>query len=520
MGEHDADVDMAKKIRRMRTFARTAAKSMEKKLVENAKALKKNPYRILPAYDDIYSAKYLGKLKKSIQKVHQFSDDVKKLEKLAKKRDLSGALAGTLLLANAEKAPYLAVATFPTGDIAYAQRGNADKEKLVAVQYFDDPMLRLLGIKDVALKRGLHVYSWEGGFVCTGNKPQPPKELIDFVIAQTDCSRKKEAVSCGHVSAEQLKTHVSGRTPYLRIQWNSADILLAICEDCAKTTDNTIFTLTKYLLEPNIKDDFTIQVEGQVVKRDDQHSSTKYIDEYLSGVLTDAQFIRKNMEARKTSLAESGEKMFALDGVSYGTDVDGFIDALQPNSYEKTGLTILLQRINEPIILSDVTPNKFLERFWKDYGIVIVTEMIGDEEMAKKFATLPDTPSEILELAANYKQRQQILSQLPQYTSLPPLATFADHIARTYRAFGIKKTVAELKKRPDNPKGKSLSYAFLLAFGKGKDTKWQYSAVEIEYGEFLKEYVQQLLDAQPKHYHKALQDLLIASGSSETIPQP
>jgi len=519
MGEHDAGVEMAKKIRRMRTFARTAAKSMEKKLVENAKALKKDPYQVLPSYNDSYSSKYLGKLKKSLQKVHHFSDDVKKLEKLAKKRDLSGALAGTLLLANAEKAPYLAVAKFPTGDIAYAQRGNADKEKLVAVQYFDDPMLRLLGIKDVALKRRLHVYSWDGGFVCTGIEAQPPKEFIDFVIGETSCSCKKGVATCGHISAEKLKTHASGREAYLRIQWHSADAVLAICEDCAKTTGNTLFTITKYLLEPHLKDDFTIQVEGQVIKQDDDHSSTKYIDDYLSGALTDIQLIRKNMEERKTSLAESGEKMFVLDGVSYDTDINGFIDALQPNTYEKTGLAILLQRIHEPLILSDVTPNKLLERFWKDHGVAIIVEMIGNTEMAKKFAALPDTPSEILELAANYKQRQQILSQLPQYPSLPPLATFADHIARTYRAFGMKKTIAELKKRPDNPKGKSLSYAFLLAFDRGKDTKWQYSPVEIEYGEFLRGYAQRLLDVQPKQYHKALQDLLVASGSSETIPQ-
>ena len=35
-------VVMAKKFRRMRTFARTAAKSMEKRLVENAKKLRED----------------------------------------------------------------------------------------------------------------------------------------------------------------------------------------------------------------------------------------------------------------------------------------------------------------------------------------------------------------------------------------------------------------------------------------------------------------------------------------------
>ena len=80
-----------------------------------------------------------------------------------------------------------------------------------------------------------------------------------------------------------------------------------------------------------------------------------------------------------------------------------------------------------------------------------------------------------------------------------------------------EKAIAEIKKRPDNPKGKSIAYAFLLVFGKGKDKKWQYSQVEIEYGEFLKDYAKKMLKSEPKNYHKTLQELLSASGSSENI---
>ncbi|RLF52106.1 MAG: hypothetical protein DRN24_03830, partial [Thermoplasmata archaeon] len=166
---------MVKKIRRMRTFARTAAKSLEKKLIENAKQLKKNPYLILPEYNDQYSTKHFNKIKKTLDKISRFSENPKKLEKLSNKRGLDGALAGSILLAYSEKAPYLAVAKHPLGDISYAQRGKADKEKLIAVQYFDNPILRLMGIKDVALKKRLHVYSWDNGYVSTGLKPNPPK---------------------------------------------------------------------------------------------------------------------------------------------------------------------------------------------------------------------------------------------------------------------------------------------------------------------------------------------------------
>ena len=195
---------MAKKIRRVRTFARTATKSMERNLVDNAKKLKNDPYLILPECTDSYSQKHIGKIKKSLDKVHRFSDDTKKLEKLSNKRGLEGALAGTLSIANSEKAPYLAVAKFPTGDITYAQRGSADKEKLIAVQRFDDPVLRLLGLKDVALKKKLHIYSWDNGFVATGLEANPPKEFISFVINKLGFPEKNGVVVCGMVK-EQFK---------------------------------------------------------------------------------------------------------------------------------------------------------------------------------------------------------------------------------------------------------------------------------------------------------------------------
>ena len=67
---------MAKKFRRVRTFARTAAKSMEKKLVENAKELQNDPYLILPEYSDNYSKKYFDKIKKGFDKVIRFKDDI------------------------------------------------------------------------------------------------------------------------------------------------------------------------------------------------------------------------------------------------------------------------------------------------------------------------------------------------------------------------------------------------------------------------------------------------------------
>lgn len=510
--------NMAKKIRRMRTFARTASKSMEKKLVENAKKLRENPYLVLPEYSDRYSSKYFDKIKKTIQKVSNYSDDSKKLEKFSNKRGIEGAIAGTLLIAQSEKAPYLAVAKFSTGDVTYAQRGRADKEKLIASQHFDDPVLRLLGIKDVAQKKRLHVYSWNDGFYSTGLEAEPPKDFVDFVLKKNDLKVKENIAICGDISFESVREKKNIDKNYILIDWKSAKVSIAICESCAKQRENTFFKITKYMLNPNISEDFSIKVIGQVLKKSDENDQvTEHVDEYLSGSLSDYDFIKKNMKNRKEKISESDEKLLVLDGVSYDTDIKSFIDALKPNKYEKKGLEILLETINEPVVFDDATPNKVLEKYWREYGVSVIDELIDDSALAEKFHKLDDAPSDILELVLNYKERQKILSKLPKYNNLPPLAKFADSVAKTYKTFGEKKAIVELKKRPDTPKGKSVAYAFLLYFGKGTDKKWQYSKLEIEYGEFLKDYVKNLIESKPEKYHERLKELLISSGSSENI---
>jgi hypothetical protein len=501
----------------MRTFARTASKSVEKKLIENAKKIKNDPYLILPDYDDNYSKKHFNKVRKAIDKVERFKDDADKLEKLSNKRDLSGAIAGTMLIAHSSKAPYLAVAKYSTGDITYAQRGRADKEKLISVQHFDDPILRLLGTKDVALKKNIHIYSWKDGFISTGNNPKPPKEFIEFVINKNDLKLKGNIAVCEHLKPDAVKNKKATDKNYIRLHWKSADVIIGICENCSKSRKNTLFNISKYMIVSKISDDFNVEVIGQIVKGTDEIQETKNLDEYFSGELTDYQFIKSNMEKRHQAIRESDEKIFVLNGKSYGENADDFITALRPNQYEKVGLKIILERVDEPVIFDYVTPNKVLEKYWDDYGLDTIENIINDQEMAEKFFSINDPPSEILELVLNYKKRQNILSQLPSYESLPPLAKFVDTVVRVYKTFGEKNALAEIKKRPDNPKGKSIAYAFLLAFGKGQDKKWQFSQIEIEYGEFLKDNVKKLLDSKPEKYHKYLQDLLIASGSSEKI---
>ncbi len=508
-------VKMVKKIRRMRTFAKTASKSMEKHLIQKATEIQKNPYIILPDYEDSTSKKYFKKIEKKIEKVEKYKDDPDKLEKLSNKRDIRGALAGTMLLAHSKKAPYLAVAQFPTGKVSYAKRGKAPKEHLISVQHFDDPILRVISLKNLALKKGLHLYSWDNGFVSTGDKPKPPKDFIRFIEKKLDYIEKS---SCKHLDKKQVDEKKPADVNYLRIHWKSADKKIAICEKCARSNDkNTFFNITKYMVQPDITKDFEISVIPREIKGESSITdfSLQKKDEYTRGGIKDHDLIDENIKHAMEKIKESDEKIYILDGVSYGANTEKFIDALGPNVYEKKALQILLDRVNEPIVLNDVTPNSVLEKYWKKHGLKTLETITESPEMSNKLFQLNDPPSELVEAAINFKENQKILSDLPQYDSLPPLTSFADKIARTYKTMGIQKTIGEIRDRPDDTKGKSLAYAFLLAMEKGKDKKWKYSEVEVEYGEFLKDYAKKLLESTPKDYDKNLRELINATGASE-----
>jgi hypothetical protein len=510
---------MAKKERTAKGFARSAPKSQEKYLIDNAKKLREDPYLMLPkGAEDCM--RYFQKLRRQLKKIQQFKDDEGKLEKLANKKGLDGALAGTLLLAISEKAPFLAALTFPTGEVTYAQRGKADKEKLIAVQHFDDPVYRLRGIRDLVFKKKLHVYSWDDGYICTGREAHPPQEFISFIISKLSFPSTDHIVTCPHISIKTAKDNEYLTLHYLRIEWKPAQTIVAVCENCAKSTKNTMFSISKYILQRNLSEDFAIEVMTQVGKHSDLSNTqkTKLLQQYLSGGLTDSEFIKQAAKSHEASVKAGEEKILMLDGVSYGTDINGFIAALKPTPHEQEALTFFLGKTTEPLIVSKVTPNKILERYWQNYGKEYLTSIIDEPTMAESLFNLEDTPSTIITHAYEYKQRRSILANLPQYSSLPPLASFVDCVARTYKTFGEKNALTEIKKHPDTPKAKAIAYAFLLTLEKATDVKWQYSKDEIEYGEFLMPFTKKLLAAEAQEYHIALQDLLNASGSSETLP--
>ena len=497
--------------RRIRTFAKTAPKTKEKKLIENAKKLAEDPFILLPTCKDKGAEKVIIKVRKRIEKVWKNRNDIKKLERLANKKGIEGAVAGTLMLIHSEKAPYLASARIGNRDIMYALRGKTRKELLIAVQNFDDPILRLLGFRELAMKNKICLYSWDDGFVCSRDDGKPPEDFNKFVFDKIELRFEKDIAHCPHIDKKKLRDGEPDKEDYLRIEWKN--IVIGVCRSCAnKSNKNTLFEMSKYFIDPNIGD-----TSVKIVSRlPELKGEIDELNDYLYGKITDAQLLSKTIEKWKKKLKSSDRRILIADGKSYD-NVEEFIDSLKPNRYEKIGLEFMLSKTNESMIVENESPNRILERYWEDYGKELIYSIVEDNELTNELLSMDERPSKIIEIAVRISERKRKLSQYPQYKNLPTTAKFVDDLAKNYLLFGGKKVLSLLSKPPKETKKRSIAYAFLLALGKGEERKWQYSKIEIEYGDFLKEYVEKLINSDPENYDKALRELLQACGSNEKI---
>jgi hypothetical protein len=522
-----------KKKYKIRTGARTAAKVQEKELITKAKKIKKNPGLVIPKCEHEGRCP-LDRVRRQVDRVRMFSDDEKRLTKLAGSGDqLARAYAATLLVAQSEKAPYLAVFRTPFGEIAYALRGKVKKEKLIGVQHYDKPKWRFLSLVDLATKKGLHIYYTKSGLVCKGRDPKPPENFVKDVIADLKYNLKKEGkiYTCEHIQPKDIEKGEVRSHTYLLVNWKAADRKIAVCVRCATKKINMVAQITQNMAVPKPEGIFAIDVVNnvncQVECKDCNLEKRMDIDEkmkesYINGTHSDYGLVEKHMEKYQEFIGESEKKLYIMDEDCYGEDMNAFIDALKPTDYERVGLLVILKKVEEPVVVLKATPNKVLNMFWEDYGQDAIKKIVGDEKTAKKIFEKADitksSPSQILKEATVIMKERDIISALPTYSSLPPIAKFADNIARIFMTQGKEDALRAIEHyRGGDTRIKSVAYSFLLALDQGASKKWQYTKTEIDFAQFLKDPAHRLLKSKPGEYHENLQSLLSATGSTKQL---
>ncbi len=501
---------------RGRSGIRVATQRQENRIRDIARRLKDDPLMVLPSCRDGCRRCSFKGVRKKLEKLRDADEDT--LKKYANRKDLfskdlAAAVAATMLLADADNIPYLAAKDINGSTYVYAKRGEADEEKLLGVQNYDDPHLRLLTVMDLAAKNDLYLYSLRDGMVCVEDDASPPDGFVSFALDRLGLDED----GCGHASGDR---------PCLVVDWKPADVRLRICERCA-SEKNTVAMLTRYFFAPDVESIFAVDVEGDVVECGHACGTCAIEpaldtglddDVYLAGQMSDAGFIDSWRKKARWNIQGLDEPVFVLDGVCFGSDIDAAIEHLSPKEWEEPALRLLLEQASKPLILEDATPNAVIAEYWDGNASLVVREVAGSEglrilrESGGKY-----TPAEILERVHEAARRQQALAALPSYDGLPPLAAFADGIARAYRSDGSAGAVKAIQQKDMDFKHKAVAYAFLVAMDKASGERWKYSDQEREFGGHLAVHAEQLLSAEGGAYGEALQAMLTATGSTETV---
>mgnify|MGYP005739702745 CR=1 FL=1 len=182
-----------KKTRARMRGTKQANEATAKKLERELGQFLENPRSHLPAME------FGGKLRwgrtdpvtktlAEIEKIIKKKNDLKWLSKrmMAKRGDdVAKAFAGSLHAAHDEQ--FNMVGQFNSGSFgsgSYVRRGDGKPGYLAGIQNYANLTLRMLPWEEHA-RRGMYFFSWEGGFVCTGPKPEPPTDWLENVLSRS-----------------------------------------------------------------------------------------------------------------------------------------------------------------------------------------------------------------------------------------------------------------------------------------------------------------------------------------------
>lgn len=513
-----------KGIPRLRIKARIASKVMEKDLIEKAKLLMDDPELILPdCAGDCRSCPF-KKTRARLAKIQRFKDDPVKLAKFARGGDrLARAYAATIGLVHEEKMPYLATAQYPVGTVAYAMRGKTDREKLIGVQYFDSPKWRVLSVRDLVNKKGLHFYSYGDDFVCTGRDPKPPEEYVKIAAESVGATRLDgKTYSCPHSPAS---------SNHIEFDWVTAGSKILVCDQCAMKSKNTLVKLAEGMAVPRVLNEFDISVvrafedvAGEA-RCDDLFAKPldrSLLDKYSSGQVGDKELIEEHLKAVKEDLATVSRRTYIKGDRCYGGDVEAFVNDMAADEVERKALQGLLKEVSHPVFVEQgESVNGLLSMFWSAHGEDALRAVAPDDVAKKHFKDDDESvssPLKIIRRAVKEAEHSAVDARIPKYVKMSQHAEFVDQVTRAYKTGGSADAVAVLdgNKSADH-RVRSIAHGMYLALGITTKS-WKFTDEEKEYGKHLETFSRQLLESDgPEKHHEAFVQLLREAGCMDEV---
>ncbi len=483
-----------------------ASKQIQQRLDRNLETLLENPEAFLP---DIRCE--LGKPRrdmlaatiKNIDAVSKKRHDRRWLTKRMTKRRgdvVCRALAGSLLAAGEADTSTVSVYNSPIyGASSFMRRGNGKQSHMVGIQNFTHSRLRLLVWDDHA-KAGWWFFSWDGGFVCSGQEAKAPVEWVDDILNGSSIDLSGDEVRCSKgLDREIVEKGEFTDSGWLKLEFD--EVTVGLTGAALAKTENEPFvpSIALAMMPPKIsaiaEAEWMWRPAGWPAERELPEAGRERLDEVLLAwmnlALPDDKLARSSRDAILGSIEEgyiAGNHWFATDAR------DDFLAHLQGSEEEREALNIVLDSMeggamvrtdgvvleseNDVIRFEDSACHPVLVALWEENGLDILDSMfglVGDEaeELYSKQARRKQGFGAFLRELKGSVSSARRLERLPwEEGVLPGPLDFAEALIRKAAEDGIASTVAMCRKA----KGldSAMGWAWLVVHDRTESDAWRF----------------------------------------------
>ena len=418
------------------------------------------------------------------------------------------ALAGSLLAAGEADTSTVSVYNSPIyGASSFIRRGNGKQSHMVGIQNFTHPRLRLLVWDDHA-KAGWWFFSWDGGFVCSGQKAVAPAEWIDESLNKSSIDLTGEEIRYSKgLDEEVVENGEFSDSGWLKLDFEGVKVGITGAA-LAKTGDEPFVpSIALGMMPPKMsavaEADWMWRPAGWPAERELPAEAREKLEEVLLAWMNLAIPDDKLARSCRNAILSSIEEGYVAGNHWFdGNAREDFLNHLQGSEEEKQALGVVLDGMeggvlvrsdgvvldseSEVIRFEDSSCHPILVALWEDNGMEILQSMFGIEEgeaekiHAKQMKRKQGFGAFLRELNESVSSARK-LERLPwEEGTLPSPLDFAEVLIRKAAQDGVASTVAMCRKA----KGldAAMGWAWLVVHDRTESDAWRFDEASRDKG--------------------------------------
>ena len=462
---------------------------------------------------------------RELEKIIKKKNDIKWLGKrmMAKRGDpVAKAFAGSLHACHDTEFSTVGKFSSPSfGTASYVRRGDGKQGYLAGLQNYSNITLRMLPWEEHA-KRGMYFFSWKGGFVCTGPKPNPPDEWVTDVLSRSRFNFEIEEVEgkkiwyTSDVNVSDVKNSISSGNGYVKLSFKKGQVVAIgfdSIETITKKEASFIHHLALSMLPPFLPS--IVDIEGIWVPEGwpNDKEMSKETKENVAKIIDGWQGLTMNegviAKAIKRSILDSIDEGLIINSKWIGElDFDKIVEALLDTagsvgerdlaghilmacvddiSSSDEGLRInargeISERKTPTVeVMEGASCGDILTALWEDYGLLALESIgiSGDEgaQIWEKQNKKPKPFGTFLKGLDSARESAKLASRFT--TKIGEFGGATGHIHDLVRIGlmdGLGKAERMATARHDSIDKAAASWAWLLAVGRSTGQEWHFDA--------------------------------------------